>query len=289
PQVAGRHPARHPAAVPGGVGAPLHPGRGARGGRRMGPGRRRLPSHPAAGPGHPLVGGRGARARRRDRDAVRGVPGHPGGPAGPDRRAAGGVTVLLRNAREGVGIAVGALRANKLRSFLTILGVVIGVTTVMAIASMVQGIRTQIFNAIETAGPTAFYVVRFFSQTPLNPDRLPYEVRIRPVLQTSDAEAIRRIPEIRYAGMWVQLFQRIEYEGARTQTLTVFGADDGFMEIQGGTLLRGRFFSRAELAGAPVVVLEADVVDRLFGRVDPLARYVPVGRRALQVIGIYQK
>jgi len=197
--------------------------------------------------------------------------------------------VLLRNAREGVGIAVGALRANKLRSFLTILGVVIGVTTVMAIASMVQGIRTQIFNAIETAGPTAFYVVRFFSQTPLNPDRLPYEVRIRPVLQTSDAEAIRRIPEIRYAGMWVQLFQRIEYEGARTQTLTVFGADDGFMEIQGGTLLRGRFFSRAELAGAPVVVLEADVVDRLFGRVDPLGRYVRVGGRALQVIGIYQK
>ncbi len=197
--------------------------------------------------------------------------------------------MLLRNAREGVGIAVGALRANKLRSFLTILGVVIGVTTVMAIASMVQGIRTQIFNAIETAGPTAFYVVRFFSQTPLNPDRLPYEVRIRPVLQTSDAEAIRRIPEIRYAGMWVQLFQRIEYEGARTQTLTVFGADDGFMEIQGGTLLRGRFFSRAELAGAPVVVLEADVVDRLFGRVDPLGRYVRVGGRALQVIGIYQK
>ncbi len=197
--------------------------------------------------------------------------------------------MLLRNAREGVGIAVSALRANKLRSFLTILGVVIGVTTVMAIASMVQGIRTQIFNAIETAGPTAFYVVRFFSQTPLNPDRLPYEVRIRPVLQTSDAEAIRRIPEIRYAGMWVQLFQRIEYEGARTQTLTVFGADDGFMEIQGGTLLRGRFFSRGELTGAPVVVLESDVVDRLFGRVDPLGRYVRVGGRALQVIGIYQK
>lgn len=197
--------------------------------------------------------------------------------------------MLLRNAREGVGIAVGTLRANKLRSFLTILGVVIGVTTVMAIASIVQGIRTQIFNAIETAGPTAFYVVRFFSQTPLNPDRLPYEVRIRPVLQPSDAEAIRRIPEIRYAGMWVQLFQRIEYEGARTQTLTVFGADDGFMEIQGGTLLRGRFFSRAELAGAPVVVLESDVVDRLFGQVDPLGRYVRVGGRALQVIGIYQK
>ena len=60
---------------------------------------------------------------------------------------------MIRNIGEGVSIAVDSIRANKLRSFLTILGVVIGVSTVMTIASMVQGIRTQIFNAIETAGP----------------------------------------------------------------------------------------------------------------------------------------
>ena len=51
--------------------------------------------------------------------------------------------MLIRNLDEGIGIALDALRSNKLRSTLTILGVVIGVTTVMAIASMVQGIRTQ--------------------------------------------------------------------------------------------------------------------------------------------------
>jgi putative ABC transport system permease protein len=197
--------------------------------------------------------------------------------------------MLLRNLDEGVGIALDALWANKLRSVLTILGVVIGVTTVMAIASMVQGIRTQIFNAIETAGPTAFYVVRFFSQTPLNPDRLPYEVRIRPVLERSDADALARLPELAYASLWVQLFQRVEYQGERTQTVTVFGADDGFMEIQGGSLLRGRLFSRAELSGDPVVVLEAGVAERLFGQVDPLGRYVRIGPKSVRVIGIWQK
>ena len=188
-----------------------------------------------------------------------------------------------------MSIAVGAIRSNKLRSLLTILGVVIGVTTVMAIASMVQGIRTQIFNAIEVAGPTAFYVVRFFSQTPLNPDRLPYEVRIRPVVETSDAEAMRRIPEIAYASMWVQLFQRVEYQGVRTQTVTVFGADDGFMNIQGGALLRGRFFSRAELAGEPVVVLENDVAERLFGQLDPIGHVARIGGKSLRVIGVWEK
>ena len=196
---------------------------------------------------------------------------------------------MLRNVGEGVSIALASLRENKLRSGLTILGVVIGVTTVMAIASMVQGIRTQIFNAIETAGPSVFYVMRFFSQTPLNPDRLPYAVRIRPVLSTPDAAALARVPQIGYAGMWVQLFQRMDYQGTRTQTLTVFGADDHFMDIQGGTLLRGRFFTRGELAGAEVIVIEADVADRLFGRIDPLGRYVRVGGKPLLIVGVYEK
>jgi len=195
----------------------------------------------------------------------------------------------LPNIAEGVTLALDALRANKLRSALTILGVVIGVTTVMAIASLVQGIRTQIFTAIETAGPNVFYVIRYFSQTPLNPDRLPYEVRIRPIVRETDAAAIRRVPEIAYAGMWVQLFQRLEYLGVRTQALAVWGADDRYMEIQGGTMLRGRFFTRGEMAGDKVIVLESAVATYLFGRVDPIGQTVRMGGRALRVIGIYQK
>lgn len=197
--------------------------------------------------------------------------------------------MVLPNVAEGVAIALDAIRANKLRSFLTILGVVIGVTTVMAVASLVQGIRRQIFNAIEVAGPTTFYVLRYFSQTPLNPDRLPYEVRIRPVLQPSDAAAIARVPEIRYAGIWVQVVQRVEYEGERTQQLLIFGADDHYMDIQGGTLLRGRMFNRAELTGEPVIVLERGVADRVFGRLDPIGRQVRVGGSPFRVIGLYER
>lgn len=190
---------------------------------------------------------------------------------------------------EGVAIALDAIRANKLRSLLTILGVVIGVTTVMAVASLVQGIRRQIFNAIEVAGPTTFYVVRYFSQTPLNPDRLPYEVRIRPVLQRTDAVAIGRMPEVRYAGIWVQVFQKVEFQGVRTQQVVIFGADDHYMDVQGGTLVRGRMFTRAELAGEPVIVLEEAAADRIFGRLDPMGQQVRVGGSSFRVIGIYQR
>ena len=197
--------------------------------------------------------------------------------------------MILHSLTEGVVIALDAIRANKLRSLLTILGVVIGVTTVMAVASLVQGIRRQIFNAIEVAGPTTFYILRYFSQAPLDPDRLPYEVRIRPVLQRSDAVAVGRMPEIRYAGIWVQVQQKVEFEGVRTQQLVIFGADDHYMDIQGGTLLRGRMFTRSELTGEPVIVLEQATADRLFGRLDPLGQQVRVGGSSFRVIGIYQR
>ena len=196
---------------------------------------------------------------------------------------------MISRLGEGFFIAIDSMRANKLRSALTILGVVIGVATVMAMASMVQGLKSQILNVLETAGPTTFYVVRFFSQTPLNPDDLPYEVRIRPVIRESDAEAIRRLPEIKYAGVMIQIFERVEYQGIRTQQLTVWAGDDQFMEVQGGTLLRGRFFTRSELAGEPVVVLEVETAEKLFGQVDPLGKWVRIGGNALRVIGLYQR
>ena len=190
---------------------------------------------------------------------------------------------------EGVLIALDAMRANRTRSALTVLGVVIGVATVMTMASIVQGIRSQIFTALETAGPRAFYVMRFFSQTPIDPNNLPYEVRIRPVLDEDDARALQRVPEIQYAAIWIQVFEKLEYQGVRTQQMTVWAADDNYMEIAGGTLLRGRFFTRSELTGAPVVILETETAARLFGRIDPLGKIIRVGGTALKVIGIYQR
>ncbi|MDE3151541.1 MAG: ABC transporter permease, partial [Gemmatimonadota bacterium] len=93
---------------------------------------------------------------------------------------------LLASLRENVGVAFDSLRVSKLRSALTILGVVIGVSTVMAMASIVQGIQEQIIETIKIAGPTTFYVMKVFSQTPLNPQDLPQWVRDRPDLTVAE-------------------------------------------------------------------------------------------------------
>jgi ABC-type antimicrobial peptide transport system permease subunit len=171
----------------------------------------------------------------------------------------------LTNLTEGAVMAMDAIRSQKLRSALTILGIIIGVATVMSMASIVQGIRGQIFNTLEVVGPTTFRILRFFSSTPLNPDALPREVRIRPVLRAEEAEAIARLPEIHYSAIWVGVFERLEYEGSRTQPTVVYGADERFMEILGGGITAGRIFTSTEArSGAPVVIIEEEAVANIY-------------------------
>ena len=197
--------------------------------------------------------------------------------------------VSLDQLRENLGIALDALRVSKLRSALTILGVVIGVATVMTMATIVQGVRDQILTTIQVAGPTTFYVMKVFTTTPVNPDALPKWIRVRPDLTAEEADRIARLPQIEYAGIWAQIQLRLEFQGVRTQSLAGFGADDRYQEIQGGELVAGRWFTKAELhAGAPVIVIQEAQAQRLFGRIDPLGKMIQAGGRPVQVVGILQ-
>lgn len=187
---------------------------------------------------------------------------------------------------ENIGIAIDTLRVSKLRSGLTILGVVIGVATVMAMAAIVQGVRQQIVHTIEIAGPTTFYVTR--SATPVNPGNPPPEIRDRPEIKADEADRVRLLPDIAYAGIWGQAQARMDYQGTRTQQVAIFGADNRFTDIQGGDLSEGRWFTHPELvSGSAVAVIDQDVAHTLFGRVDPLGKVVGIGGRAARVIGVY--
>ncbi|MGH7693354.1 MAG: ABC transporter permease [Gemmatimonadaceae bacterium] len=189
---------------------------------------------------------------------------------------------------ENIAMALSTLRLSKLRSGLTILGVVIGISTVMAMATLVNGIQNQIISTIEIAGPTTFYVMKAFSQTPVNPDALPAWIRIRPDLSRREAERIASLPEIGFAALWAQTLARLEYKGTRSGATTVTGADDRFQEIYGGELVLGRWFTRSEMrSGASVVVLNEDNARRLFGRENPLGKWMRVGARPAEVIGLW--
>ncbi|MGH7605506.1 MAG: ABC transporter permease [Gemmatimonadaceae bacterium] len=196
--------------------------------------------------------------------------------------------IIAERIRSNVQIALDTLRANKLRSSLTILGVVIGVSTVMTMAAIVQGIQDQIVRTIEIAGPTTFYILKVFSQTPVNPNRLPKWIRVRPDLVEAEAARIRQLPEISYAAMWAQSNGRLSYEGERTQNIIIVGADDRYQEIQGGELLDGRWFTPAELgSGSNVAVVDENAARKLFGRESILDKTIKISGRPARVIGVY--
>src|SRR3954468_8445041 len=196
--------------------------------------------------------------------------------------------IITERIRSNFQIALDTLRANKLRSSLTILGVVIGVSTVMTMAAIVQGIQEQIVRTIEIAGPTTFYVVKVFSQTPVNPDRLPKWIRVRPDLVEDEAERLKKLPEGGNTAMWAQSNGRLSYEAQRTQNIIIMGADDRYQEIQGGELLDGRWFTPAEMSwGAAVAVLDENAAKKLFGRESILDKTIHIGGRPARVIGVY--
>jgi putative ABC transport system permease protein len=190
---------------------------------------------------------------------------------------------------ENFGVAISSLRASPLRSALTILGVVIGVATVVTMATIVRGVQNNIMYQLEIAGPNTFYVLKVWSSTPMNPDALPRYVRIRPDLTTAEARRIASLPEISYAAVWGQILGRLEYGGSRTPQVAIFGADDRFTEIQGGELTAGRWFTRQELVGGrAVVVVNANRARQLFGNINPLGRTIQVAGRPAEVVGLYQ-
>ena len=191
--------------------------------------------------------------------------------------------------REGMHIALQAMRANKLRSSLTILGVLIGVTTVMTMASLIQGINNDITAQLENAGPTTFYVVWWWNGG-LQVGRPPAAVRQRPFLTKREADAVAQLPQVQYADMYGITSQRVAYKGDQTRALSVYGAGRRFLDIDGGFISAGRAFTpEEERVGSPVVVLYESVAERLFGRERPLDKMVRIGTRGYRVIGLYHK
>jgi putative ABC transport system permease protein len=190
---------------------------------------------------------------------------------------------------EGVRIALQAMRASKLRSALTILGVLIGVATVMTMASLIRGIDDDITSQIEAAGPTTFYVVWWWNGG-LQVGRPPAEIRQRPFLRKEEAEAIGHLPEIQYAQMYGVSNQRVSYKGEQTRALTVYGSGRFGVEIDGGVIVAGRNFTpEEEKLGSDVVQLYEKVAQKVFGAENPLGKAVRVGSQAYVVIGVYRK
>ena len=191
---------------------------------------------------------------------------------------------------EGVGIALDAIRANKVRAGLTIMGVAVGVFVVVALSSVVRGINESFARDLEAAGPTSFYMYRRpiggFNICDGTDETCPW--RRNPPLTLEEAEAIERLPTIKAVTAHIGTGASFKYKDREIPQagLEVYTAN--WTQVDGGDIFPGRSFSQAEHdAAARVIIINEKLAEQLFGSSDPVGKLVAVRGVPMQVIGIY--
>jgi putative ABC transport system permease protein len=187
-------------------------------------------------------------------------------------------------------MALDTLRANKLRSGLTILGVVIGVTSIVAMTSLIRGFGDQMHALIRQMGSETIYLQKFGISS-FASGRSFLDLLKRPNLTEEDAKAISRAPSVAVVG--TQLGggpgvgpRRITYGNESTRPVMVMGSSANFAETNYIELANGRFFSDFEVTRRRyVVVLGYAPASTLFPNVDPIGKKVRIGPTEFTVVG----
>ncbi|HEY8195445.1 MAG TPA: ABC transporter permease [Gemmatimonadales bacterium] len=201
-------------------------------------------------------------------------------------RGGNAVTRML----EGSTIALDSIRANKVRAALTILGVAIGVTVVIAMASAITGINRSITGILESAGPKTFFVYRYFSgglEVSDGSDEMsPW--RRMPPLTVQDAELIRTLPAVRDVNISEYTSGPVSFEGVELKSVDIAGMSPSWNLVNGGEILAGRNFTPMEYAaGSRVVVINDKLAESLFPGRDPVGKRIKISGMPFQVVGMH--
>ncbi|MBN2493131.1 MAG: ABC transporter permease [Deltaproteobacteria bacterium] len=182
-------------------------------------------------------------------------------------------------------VAVDSIRANKLRSFLTTLGVVIGVCSVILLVSIGEGMRAYLTDIFAGMGSNLLFVVPGKRDTKGGGRALNTVRR----LTLDDARAIRqRSQSVVGLASRVVGGGTVEHESLSRDTL-VMGTDEEFLEVHNMRLASGRFFRREDVEGKHrMVVIGQTVADELFGSHSPLGQSVKVSSARFRVVGLME-
>jgi putative ABC transport system permease protein len=193
-------------------------------------------------------------------------------------------------------MALETLRGNKLRSGLTILGVVIGITSIVGMTSLIRGFDESLRDLIRSLGPNTIFVAKI-SGVSLSSGADFATLMRRPNLTVADAKAIEKLaPSVETVDVWLgdggQSEERVYYRGERTRSLSVIGATEKFGDVNFVPVAYGRFFTNTEVdRRRRVVVLGYNPYDALFQKMglDPIGKKVRLGAIEYTVVGVLQK
>lgn len=185
---------------------------------------------------------------------------------------------------ENIRMALAAIWANKLRSFLTVTGIVIGVAVVIAVQGIIQGLTGIVINQIQGLGANTLHVSEY------RPPGKEGEKLQRIELTVEDADAIRRLcPDVTDIAYWVISFTTVKRGDEHASTAAI-GTTASFQEVRNFYVDRGRFFSTVDDAHrARVCVIGDHVIKDLILKGNPIGQTIQIGGQDFQIIGVMEK
>ncbi|HWP82103.1 MAG TPA: ABC transporter permease [Bacteroidota bacterium] len=197
------------------------------------------------------------------------------------------VSFYLTEFKEGLQISFQAIRANKMRSVLTTLGIVIGIVSVTLMGTAIEGLNRAFNESVGKLGADVLFIQKF----PWQSDEDWAVLRNRPDIRFEHAKAVERNVTLASNVTTVAgALQPVKYANKIIENVVVVGTDDEFDDTQNLSLTLGRFMSPAEAnGGRPVVVLGADVAENLFPAENPLGKTIKVGNYSYRVLGVLEK
>ena len=194
--------------------------------------------------------------------------------------------------REIVTMAADTVRTQKMRSALTILGILIGITSIVGMTAIIRGFDESLRESIREIGPDTIFIAQF-SGISLAEGMDFAELMRRPSLTPGDADAIeRQAPSIASVNLTLGMGgpatqARLYYEGRRTKLIAIFGSTDNYADVNHIDLEMGRFFTQNEVNHRRrVAVIGQTAYQALFPNVDPIGKTVRLGTQPYVVIGV---
>ena len=190
---------------------------------------------------------------------------------------------------EAAVIALGAIWSNKLRSFLTVLGNIVAVTSIIAVVSLVQGMNEYVTNAIVSdVGADNFTIQRQpVVRTQADEDR----VRNNPRITLTEAAAIRKYSDtVGAISAQSSAAATMSYRNESVDGAQVQGVSSDYINFSTYNVERGRLISPIEIStNRPVAVIGWEVADKLFGPADPIDKTISIARVHYRVVGVHKK
>ena len=192
---------------------------------------------------------------------------------------------------ENVSLAFQGIWGHKLRSFLTILGIIIGIAAIITIVSTIKGTNEQIKENLIGAGNNTVNVMLYQGDSTLDFD---WQTPPEGVYPVSDAamKQIGLIDSVERASLYVSrsYSDGKVFHGGQNYSGAVYGIDENYFFVKGYRLLVGRNFTAAEYAGqGKPVLLDEAAVDRLFNNEDPVGKTIEISQEPFTVIGVVEQ